>query len=168
MALEKILQIGNIELVQMFSDTLKVMSEGEILQQFDKFKIPTLKEYIEKTGKKTAKLFETALLGGLLIASKNLLPVYKEAYEFAHNFGIAFQIQNDLINCKTTKSDIKDGIYTAPVILSDNIENINSGIEKTQSLLNNYIDRAENALKNIEENIYLRGLIDLLELMKNG
>lgn len=163
-ALNNVLKIGSVELVQMFSDTLDVMSKGEINQYFSKFQIPTLEQYLEKSEQKTAKLFETSLCGSLLIAAQQP----EKGLAFVKNFGIAFQIRDDLINCKTINSDIKDGIYTAPVIFAGSVENLQNGIEKTKILLNNYID---NALKNIEyfeENKYKRALIELLELLKNG
>lgn len=161
-ALDKVFKIGEISLVKMFSETLGVMSEGEINQYFSKFKIPSMDEYIKKSAQKTAKLFETALCGSLLIAKSD-----KNGLEFAHNFGIAFQIRDDLINCKTTNSDIKDGVYTAPVIFSGGTQITPDAIEKTRSLLNNYIDNALNCLQDIEENEYKLALVNLLELMRD-
>lgn len=162
-ALNKVLKIGSIELIQMMADTLEVMSKGEVRQQFSKFKIPSIEEYIEKSRQKTAKLFETALCGSLNIAGSNF-----NGLNFARNFGLVFQIRDDLINCKTTQTDINDGIYTAPVILAGSIDDLENGIEKTQTLLNNYIDKALNELKDIEENKYKTALKELLGLLKNG
>ncbi len=187
-ALDKVIKIGSVELIQMFSDTLAVMSEGEINQYFNRFKIPTIDEYIKKSEQKTAKLFETSLCGGLLIADGSFpLPLREreeflskrselrnsgeglneQGLKFARNFGIAFQIRDDLINCKTTKSDIKDGIYTAPVIFSGGEEITPAAIEKTKDLLNNYIDNALNRLSGIPDNKYKLGLTELLELMRD-
>lgn len=161
-ALNKLIKLDSTALIKMFSNTLAYMSKGEIIQQFDKFKIPTIDKYIEKTELKTAKLFETSLCGSLLIANSQL-----NGLNFAKNFGIAFQIRDDLINAKTTKTDINDGIYTAPVIFSGNIENYADGIEKTHSLLNNYIDKALLELQQFENNKYKTALIELLGLIKN-
>lgn len=187
-ALDKVIKIGKIELIQMFSDTLAVMSEGEVTQHFNRYKIPTIDEYIKKSAQKTAKLFETALCGSLLIATcsstrtlrerENLFNecgkfsklgegLNKNGLNFARNFGIAFQIRDDLINCKTTNSDIKDGIYTAPVIFSGNEQITPDAIEKTRSLLNNYIDSAKNCLSEFEDNEYKLALVELLELMRD-
>jgi geranylgeranyl pyrophosphate synthase len=167
-ALNKVLKIGDIRLVEMFSDTLNVMSNGEISQQFNKFKIPTLEDYIKKSEQKTAKLFETAVLGGLMISNfKNTNLSQQNALEFARSFGIAFQIRDDLINCETTNTDIKDGIYTAPVIFSGGTNITKNGIEKTQSLLNNYINVALDNIANIEDNKYKQALVELLGLMKH-
>ncbi len=190
-ALDRVLKLGEIKLIQMFSDTLEVMSSGEINQHFNKFKIPTIDQYIRKSAQKTAKLFETALCGSLLIAknneistqtpfarnyNKNIIVITSEASQshsrecnaeiFARNFGIAFQIRDDLINCKTTNSDIKEGVYNAPVIFSGGTQITSDAIEKTQTLLNNYIDTAVVCLADIPANEYKCALIELLELMR--
>ena len=162
-AMQKVLDIGNLELVRLFSDTLEVMSSGEISQHFGKFQIPTIEEYIKKSEQKTAKLFETAICGSLLVAKSN-----NDGLDFAKNFGIAFQIRDDLINCKTTNTDISDGIYTAPVIFSGDTKVTSDAIEKTKSLLNNYIDEALKCLSKIDENEYKLALVELLELMRDA
>lgn len=162
-AMQKVLDIGNLELVKLFSDTLEVMSSGEISQHFGKFQIPTIEEYIKKSEQKTAKLFETAICGSLLVAKSN-----NDGLDFAKNFGIAFQIRDDLINCKTTNTDISDGIYTAPVIFSGDTKVTSDAIEKTKSLLNNYIDEALKCLSKIDENEYKLALVELLELMRDA
>ena len=162
-AMQKVLDIGNLELVKLFSDTLEVMSSGEISQHFGKFQIPTIEEYIKKSEQKTAKLFETAICGSLLVAKSN-----NDGLDFAKSFGIAFQIRDDLINCKTTNTDISDGIYTAPVIFSGDTKVTSDAIEKTKSLLNNYIDEALKRLSKIDENEYKLALVELLELMRDA
>ena len=162
-AMQKVLDIGNLELVKLFSDTLEVMSSGEISQHFGKFQIPTIEEYIKKSEQKTAKLFETAICGSLLVAKSN-----NDGLDFAKNFGIAFQIRDDLINCKTTNTDVSDGIYTAPVIFSGDTKVTSDAIEKTKSLLNNYIDEALKCLSKIDENEYKLALVELLELMRDA
>lgn len=162
-AMQKVLDIGNLELVKLFSDTLEVMSSGEISQHFGKFQIPTIEEYIKKSEQKTAKLFETAVCGSLLVAESNNVGL-----DFAKSFGIAFQIRDDLINCKTTNTDISDGIYTAPVIFSGDTKVTSDAIEKTKSLLNNYIDEALKCLSKIDKNEYKLALVELLELMRDA
>lgn len=183
-AMQKVLDIGNFELVRLFSDTLEVMSSGEISQYFNKFKIPTIEEYIKKSEQKTAKLFETAVCGSLIVAESGGHPEPLDEGSqgffanvqndkvvtgklFAKNFGIAFQIRDDLINCKTTNTDINDGIYTAPVIFSGGTKVTPDAIEKTKVLLNNYIDDALMCLSEISENEYKLALIELLELTRD-
>lgn len=161
-ALRDIAKLNSIPLIEMFSDTLACMTKGEINQQMNKFKMPTIKNYIEKTEQKTAKLFETAVCSSLMIANAK-----EKANEFAKNFGIAFQIRDDIINIKTTKSDINEGIYTAPVIFAGSVENCENGIEKTRLLLNNYIEKALQEIKHLKNNIYKTALTDLLGLIAN-
>ena len=162
-ALKKICMINSTELTKMFAQTLDNMCHGEINQHFNKFKIPTLEEYIIKSGQKTSSLFETAINGSAFLAGLQ----YND-FTFAKNFGIAFQIRDDLINAKTTKSDINDGIYTAPVIFSKDTKKKKKGIEKTVLLLNNYIDKAIKSLENIEDNLYKQKLKELAELLANA
>lgn len=163
-ALRKINLLNIPKTIDMFAQTLAQMCDGETFQYFNKFKIPTLENYIDKTTKKTAKLFQTGLEASFLISdSKNI----KQASDFGKNFGIAFQIRDDLINVKTTQTDISDGIYNAPVIFSGNTTELKSGIEKTYCLLNNYIDEAKNSLEHIENNKYKNAIIELLELLRN-
>lgn len=161
-ALKSITKFNSIPLIEMFSNTLDAMTNGEINQRLNKFKIPTIEEYLKKTEQKTAKLFETALCGSLLIAKSD-----KNGKEFARNFGIAFQIRDDIINLKTTKSDIEEGIYNAPIIFAGDIKNYGNGIEKARILLNNYIDKALQEINNLENNKYKTALKELLGLIAN-
>ncbi len=188
LALKKVSAIGSFEIIYMFAQTLDDMCQGEVSQQFSKFKIPTIEEYIKKTKQKTAKLFETAICGSLsLVASteshivptgrgKNFLENVSELRnsdegynlsDFAKAFGVAFQIRDDLINAKTSKSDFKDGIYTAPVIFAGSVEEFENGIEKTQDLLNNYIKCAKKEIEKFQESEYKTVLIELLGLIKD-
>ncbi len=160
-ALKKICNLNSIKLIEMFAQTLDEMCKGEVSQYFNKFEIPALEDYLIKTEQKTAKLFETAICGAMLLSNSNINPK-----EFAINFGTAFQIRNDLINLNTTKTDIKEGIYTAPVIYSQNINSPDKGIEKTKLLLNNYIEKAEHSLEILNNSKYKSTLTELLELLK--
>ena len=162
-ALKLISDYNSTELIKSFNSTLNNMCRGEILQQTSLGIIPTMDEYIEKSRLKTASLFEF-ILDGINIISENrlILPV-----EFGTYFGIAFQIKNDLDNVCNTKSDIKNGIYTAPVIYSQNMEDLDSGIEKTLGLIDNYRERCIKQLSEYEDNIYIRKLIEVVECLKN-
>lgn len=183
LALKRIRSLNSFEIIDMFAQTLDDMCQGEVAQQFGKYKIPTIEEYIKKTEQKTAKLFETAICGGLklVITESHLAPTetdlcvasvpYSDGginiQNFAKAFGIAFQIRDDLINAKTSKSDFKDGIYTAPVILAGSVEGFENGIEKTQDLLNNYIECAKNEIEKLKDSKYKTALIELLGLIRD-
>lgn len=170
-AMAKIAKIGSLEILDKFSTTLKKMCIGEINQNFDRFKIGTIENYIEKSKNKTAYLFETALVCSAMLSDvqHDILKVG----DFAMNVGIAFQIRDDLINCTNTDStkpsnnDIEDGIYNAPIIYAQNTENYSSGIEKTRSLLNNYINCAKMNIESAGNNQYAEALRKFLELLNN-
>ena len=92
---------------------------------------------------------------------------------FGLNVGIAFQIRDDLLNIlsidatKPSNNDIEEGIYNAPIIYSGDSKDITSGIEKTRSLLNNYVQEAEKIIINLEDNKYTAALRKFLELLKD-
>ncbi len=169
-AMEILTNLDKMEIIKRFSKTIKQMCIGEINQNFDRFKIGTIEDYIEKTQNKTAFLFETALVSALILTQNSN---QTSASRFALDVGIAFQIRDDLINLtsidnsKPTNNDITDGIYNAPVIYSGNAKDFTSGIEKTRGLLNNYIESARNFIKQFPENEYQLALFEFLELLNN-
>lgn len=172
-------ETDSILLINKISDTMNKMCLGEINQNFDKFKIGTIENYIEKSKNKTAYLFETALVTPFFCESiehskaQDEFSKMKYASEFGLNVGIAFQIRDDLFNLikpdtlKPIQNDIDEGIYNAPVIYGGSSEKYLDGVEKTKSLLNNYINRAKNSIEILPQNVYKEGLEDFLELLKN-
>lgn len=165
-ALKKLAKINSIRVIEIFADTLQDMCKGEINQHFNRFKKTNLENYIEKSTEKTASLFEAALKSAVILADET----YSEkSAEFALNFGLAFQIRDDLVNIldkdkSKNATDVEDGIYNAPLILSDDIT---VGIEKTKDLLNNYVNCALHCISDLEESIYKAALRELLELIRN-
>ena len=154
----------------MCANTLANMCIGEVNQYFSKFKIPTLEQYLKKTEQKTAKLFQTAVCGAMQLSGKTAIT---EAENFSHAFGMAFQIRDDILNLtalnslKPSQNDISEGIYNAPVIFAGNTSNLDEGIEKTKTLLNNYVVEAEKALSNLEDNKYKLALKELLGILNH-
>lgn len=169
-AMEKIGELNSIEILKEFSHNIKKMCIGEINQNFNRYKIGTIEEYIEKSKNKTGYLFETAIICNLLLSSKTSTDKFKN---FGLNVGIAFQIRDDLLNIlstdttKPSNNDIEEGIYNAPIIYSGDPKDLTSGIEKTRSLLNNYVQEAEQVLINLEDNQYTIALKKFLELLKD-
>ncbi len=169
--MEILTKLDSIEVIKQISQTIKKMCIGEINQNFDRFKIGTIENYIEKTKNKTAYLFETAFVCTLMISTEkhNL----EDLSKFALDIGIAFQIRDDLLNLtnsdptKPENNDIQDGIYNAPVIYSNSTDEFSAGIEKTRVLLNNYIKSAKSRIENLPENEYKTALYEILELLNN-
>lgn len=185
-AMERIIKTKSIDVLEIFTDGLKSTCMGEINQYFSKFKITTIDQYIEKSKQKTALLFQTGILSCLLLSkekdNKDLLQI---GLDFSQNFGIAFQIRDDLINVlktdnlKPTLNDLKSGIYTASVIFASQenqnileskniIEAIKSthAIEKTKNLMDNYFDKSICAIENLEENKYKSIILELIDTLK--
>lgn len=168
-AMKIVTELASVELLKNFSNTLNKMCIGEINQNFGRFKIGTIDEYIEKSKNKTAYLFQTALITPFLINNnKN-----SAASDFGINTGIAFQIRDDLLNLinsddkKPVKNDIQDGVYNAAVIYAGSVDNYADGVVKTRDLLDNYINQAHISLKYLPDNEYKEGLSDFLELLNN-
>ena len=179
-ALKELVKCDNTEIIDSFSKSLYVMCKGEINQNFTIGKLPTFKEYILKSEYKTAELFKAPLVSLFLMYDKE----HKEKiYNFAKNFGIAFQIKDDLMNIlqsdptKPAMSDIDNGIYTAPIIYLkeqySNIENLSADeikklvinneqiINKTKQLISNYVNEAINSIDFIPDNEYKQEIIRL-------
>lgn len=169
-ALKKLNKLGNKQIIELCSETIENMCKGEINQYFNKFKIPTMEDYLAKTEQKTSKLFQTAILGSLILTGEKDLLI---ADQFAKDFGTAFQIRDDLLNViqqkelKPTHNDIENGIYNAPVIYAQNIDNLNEGIEKTKSLLNNYVIKGKKHLENIDDTPYKLAIVELLDILND-
>lgn len=163
-AMKIIVNLRSIEILNLFSETLSKMCKGEISQQASLFRVPTLEEYLEKTYGKTGALFESALISALSVEGE---VVDSQAENFAKCFGIAFQIRDDIINVQQAGDDVKNGIYTAPVIFSDDFNYPQRGVEKAKGLLDNYINNAKTCIANLEDNEYKLALIELLELINN-
>ena len=163
-------EINSTEIFKIFSKALKQMCIGEINQNYNLYKIGSIEEYIEKSKNKTAYLFETAMFCSVLLCNKQYN--INEVRNFGLNFGIAFQIRDDLLNIMNKdfskqSNDVEEGIYNAPVIYSDGVENLSQGIEKTHILLNNYVDSAIEALNILPKNDYKSALIKITELLKD-
>lgn len=184
-AMEKIISTDSIEVLKIFASALKMTCKGEIDQYFSKFAIPNIDEYIEKSKNKTALLFEVALSGVLLLDDSLNDDLKKSAKSFAENFGIAFQIRDDIrnvLNCdKIVNPDISLGIYTAPVIFAYQENNMilesknifaslkaTKGIEKAKSLMDNYFDKSLLIIEKQSDNPYKKAIYELVELLRNS
>lgn len=169
-ALKYILSLNNCEILNIFANIIEKMCVGEISQYFNRFNLPTIEDYIEKSKAKTASLFSASFESAAILYNfdRNI------ALDFADNFGIAFQIRDDILNFvekdnKPVKNDYDEGIYTAPIIYAGgNIENLSVGIEKAKLLLDNYLCNCRNILDKavIDNNVYKKAILELLGLIK--
>lgn len=184
-AMEKVIDSNSVEVIKICTSALKSTCIGEIEQYFGKFKIISIDDYIKKSKQKTALLFQIGLLGGLILSDKNNKKIKKIATEFTENFGIAFQIRDDLINILNSDSlsnnDLTNGIYTAPIIFAykensrvlkeKNILKVikdTKGIEKTKDLMDNYFNQAITAIAPLEDNIYKQAILKLVHTLRTN
>ncbi len=179
-ALRELVKCDSVEAIDTFAESIYLMCKGEINQNFTIGKLPTMEEYIQKSEYKTAELFKAPLTSLCFIKNKS---VKDNVLSFARNFGIAFQIKDDLLNIlkndptKPVMSDIHNGIYTAPVLfLNDDIGNVinlseeviidklqsdRKYIHKTVDLIKKYADKAIETISFIEDNQYKQEIISL-------
>lgn len=189
LALEKTISTKSIEVLELFTCALKAACVGETNQYFNKFKITSIEDYIEKSKDKTALLFQTGILAGILLAEnktdkKDFEDLKKTAAKFSEAFGIAFQIRDDLINITSTsdlkpcQNDFESGIYTAPVIFAAQ-ENAailekndfsklkeTKAIEKTKDLMDTYFNKSATAIKDLKNCKYKVAILKLIDLLK--
>ena len=159
LAVKQLLELNNNDILQIFMNAISKMCIGESEQYFSKNKIPELNDYIKKSRYKTAELFNACLTSMSLYSNKN-------PEDLGLNFGIAFQIKNDLDDYRkgiNLSQDIKDGIYTAPVILLNSIEYSETAIEKTLDLIDNYCRRAKFIINKMDNNKYKRCLTEIID-----
>jgi len=116
------------DFLEVITDTVKRMSEGELLQIQKTRKLDIDEEtYFRVISDKTASLIETCCTIGAMSASTD--PEYISAMkEFGKNLGISFQIRDDVLDYegslsvtgKRTGGDIKEKKITLPLIYSLN------------------------------------------------
>jgi octaprenyl-diphosphate synthase len=108
------------------SATLADITDGEVLQLRALGNLEaTVPEYIEIAGKKTARLFASSAECGAWAAGGNALKI-NAVREFGHAYGVAFQMQDDLLDMTSTQAaigkpvgnDLHEKKMTIPVILA--------------------------------------------------
>jgi geranylgeranyl pyrophosphate synthase len=116
---------GNLRVIMLFSQTLRTISSGELIQTFDAFNLKqTSDHYLERISRKTASLFATATESGAILsqAPEESIEILRE---YGYNLGIAFQIVDDTLDFIGTEeemgkpigSDLAQGTLTLPAML---------------------------------------------------
>jgi len=127
------------EMLEIVSEAVKAMSEGELLQVKKSRKIfITEEEYFEIIQKKTASLIASCTACGARAVTEEKKTV-DAFHTFGETVGLAFQIKDDLLDYqnsggigKPTGNDVKEKKVTLPLIyaLNNTNENIKKGIKK--------------------------------------
>jgi geranylgeranyl pyrophosphate synthase len=112
----------NMRVIELFSDTLRIIVDGELRQLKDRYDFVQKKDnYYQRIFAKTASLFCAATQGAAILAR---LPEDRidDLYQFGYNFGMAFQIVDDILDFtgddatlgKPAGSDLRQGTLTLP------------------------------------------------------
>ena len=148
----------NLQVVRLFSQTLAIISSGELEQAFTAFNTEQSRQgYLRRISCKTASLFSLATESGAILsrAPQESIGILKD---YGYNLGIAFQIVDDILDFigteaelgKPVGSDLAQGTLTLPAILL--LEQYPDGNPVKKSF--NDEDRRENiklALKMVRE-----------------
>lgn len=112
----------DMRVIGLFSDTLRVIVDGELRQLKDRYNFGQKKEnYYQRIYAKTASLFCAATQGAAVLSR---LPEERisDLNQFGYNFGMAFQIVDDILDFtgddstlgKPAGSDLLQGTLTLP------------------------------------------------------
>ena len=105
------------------SRTSEILAEGEIIQLALKNQVPTEEDYFKIIAAKTASLFSAACKSGAILSGASQNDI-KSLADFGYNFGLIFQLIDDLMDYdsdsalmgKNIGDDFYEGKYTLPVI----------------------------------------------------
>lgn len=150
-AVNYLIKLNNQDILSIFIDTTKKMSESEIQQYSLRNQGVSLDEYLQIIYGKTASLFEGIMESSAIIANLDR----QKAGEFGRLFGMLFQINNDYSEA-SIKNDKANAVMTVTDIL---------GIEKTNNLKDNYKEKMRAIFKEFSDNEYKQGLEDLVNLL---
>ncbi|MBX2858534.1 MAG: polyprenyl synthetase family protein [Cellvibrionaceae bacterium] len=123
-AFQMMVNIGNMGVMDILSNTTNVIAEGEV-QQLANAKRPdvTEAEYFTVIHKKTAALFEAACETACIIANSPK-PTREHLKRFGYHLGLAFQLVDDALDYrgdtqklgKNVGDDLAEGKLTLPLI----------------------------------------------------
>ncbi len=124
LCLKTLSELNRPKLFEYFSENTLNICKGEIDQFFNKNKVVTIEEYIEKSKNKTSSLFVAGAKSLLYIMnSEGQIPdeVQNAILNYVLNFSLAFQIYDDIENFQNSNSDksssdIENGILTLPYL----------------------------------------------------
>ena len=147
-AVKKLLELNNTNIIKIFTNATEKMSFAEILQYSKRGNNISKEEYISIIEGKTASLFEAIFESSAIISKIDT----NKAKRFGNLFGVLFQINNDMLP-ESIENDQKNNIIT--------IQNI-IGIEKTNDLKDNYKEEMRSILYSLQINEYSKRLEELI------
>jgi geranylgeranyl pyrophosphate synthase len=113
----------SIPVMKLFSDTISIISNGEISQMFSSKCLASREDYFKRIYAKTASLFETSAQSAAILSPVG--PQQVEAMRrYGYEIGIAFQIVDDVLDFtadpdvlgKPIGNDLRQGLITLPTL----------------------------------------------------
>jgi len=159
---------GDVRVVAVFAGTLGQLCDGQLLELFDAHKTDQdVEAYMRRISGKTASLFAGAAEMGAILGRADDQTI-AEIRAFAHDIGLAFQIQDDILDLtksddvlgKPAGNDLRQGTVTLPTLLFAQRTARNS---EDWSLLNHVIsddEISDDDVNRLIERIRLSGAID--------
>jgi len=144
LAFDLVVSTKNIKMIKIVSNMTKVLARGELDQLHNKYhSIATEAEYFKVIAAKTAILFEAAMQLAALVAEQPE-DIVTNAGLFGFHLGLAFQIQDDLLDYvgssevigKNIGDDLQEGKFTLPLIYLKDRDY--STFKKIAKLINNH------------------------------
>jgi geranylgeranyl pyrophosphate synthase len=115
---------GSVEIMTLFSQTLRTIVNGELSQMFTPRCKPGIDEYYKRIYAKTASLFETSARVAGIIGDSDT-EINQSLAIYGRELGMAFQIADDILDFtgdesvmgKPKGSDLRQGLITLPAEL---------------------------------------------------
>ncbi len=117
-------ETGSNRVIEIFSDTLQIIVDGEMRQLFARNQYGQEREnYYQRIYAKTASLFSAATEAAAVLVGLSA-PRVQLMKEYGYNFGMAFQIMDDILDFtgddrtlgKPAGSDLRQGTLTLPFL----------------------------------------------------
>ena len=186
-AFQLMASLKNPEIIKILADSTNIISEGEVLQlSLNSKSVISDDDYFEIIGRKTAELFKASSKSGAVLSGASIKEI-DSAGDFAYSLGIAFQIQDDLLDYfgnkkltgKKIGKDFEEGKITLPLLRTieltsnQNKKNILKLIsKKDSSSLSKVIEiiKGSGALKEVQEiyNSYIEDCLSKVSLFPDS
>ena len=121
-----IVEDGSLAILEIFSNTIRMMAEGELLQLQRSFDTAvTEKQYYQVIERKSAVLLSAACEIGAVLGDVTRGEVRRVA-EFGRELGIAFQVRDDVLDYEADEAelgkppcaDLREGKVTLPLLFT--------------------------------------------------
>lgn len=191
---------ASLKSIEMDSRAMSRICMGEVEQLNSRYdRNVSTKNYLKRISGKTAELFSISFYLGAT-ESGCTEKISKLFWEIGHNIGMAFQIIDDILDYtgsddaigKNSANDLKQGIYTLPLILAlekkpkklleilekeEYLENdiisivelVNEvgGVDKARSIAERYTKKAFKQINKLPDNEYRNILVEITNKMLN-